>query len=537
MKPRPGAMPGDGVHRSPRAGDPASAQAFTGGRIVTMDSAAPAPEVVIVDRGRIAAVGGRDLLEAYPGATIRDLGGRMLVPGFIDAHNHLSIAALHPLWADLSDAGDIASLQQALAEQAAREPAAEWVRGANWNETTAGLVFDRRDLDALGLDRPIVVAHYTLHQCVVSSQALELLGIGRTTPDPAGGIIVRDGDGEPSGLLVERAWSEAHARSMAAYHDRDRWASLFADRARVLLREGITCVHDAACAPAAESVYRRMAAAGTLPISVLVMPHPAAMLMAPSAARLDGPCTGEGDEQLRIGPIKLFADGGIAPALDVSIGGQRSVFGLAFADLADQVERVAARGFGVAVHAIGNVGVAAALAAFARVERRRDRDYRFRVEHACLASGAQIADMAALGVVGVVQPGFLWHVGQAVEGVPYDDDIWLPFGDMARAGVRLAASSDDPCAFYEPVRTAAYGATRRTRSGGVLGPEQALGYEEWLRAYTIGAAYAGGQEHERGSLTPGKRADLVVLEGTLDPAAPPRVAETWVGGRRVYAAG
>ena len=104
---------------------------------------------------------------------------------------------------------------------------------------------------------------------------------------------------------------------------------------------------------------------------------------------------------------------------------------------------------------------------------------------------------------------------------------------MARAGLRLAGSSDDPCAFHEPLRTSAYGATRRTGSGGVLGAEQALGYEEWLRAYTAGAAYAGGQEDERGSITPGKRADLVVVEGDLDAEHPPRVVETWVAGERV----
>src|SRR5206468_30296 len=111
-------------------------------------------------------------------------------------------------------------------------------------------------------------------------------------------------------------------------------------------------------------------------------------------------------------------------------------------------------------------------------------------------------------------------------------EIWLPFGEMARAGVQLAGSSDDPCAFREPLRTSAYGATRRTGSGGVLGAEQALGYEEWLRAYTAGAAYAGGQEDERGSITPGKRADLVVVEGDLDAEHPPRVVQTWIGGER-----
>lgn len=223
--------------------------------------------------------------------------------------------------------------------------------------------------------------------------------------------------------------------------------------------------------------------------------------------------------------------------MDVSIGGVRSAFGMQFPALAEDVARVVSRGFRVAVHAIGNAGLAATLAAFARAARLRpDDDHRFRVEHATLASHRQLHDMAALGVVGVVQPRFIHHIGQAVEGVPFDDAIWMPFGDMARAGVRFGASSDDPCAFHEPLRTSACGATRRTASGGILGPEQAIEYEEWLRAYTAGAAYAGAQESERGTLTPGKRADLVVLEGALDAEQPPRVVQTWVEGALRYQA-
>jgi predicted amidohydrolase YtcJ len=514
-------------------------RAFIGGRILTMDPALGEPEVLVIDAGRVAAAGKRALLDAHPGIAVEDLRGRTLVPGFIDAHNHLSIAALHPIWADLSHVTTLEELHAALRAQAAREPTARWVRGVLWNEVTTGLLPDRQALDALGFDQPVIVVHYTLHQCVVSSHGLDALGIGRHTPDPPGGIIARDAGGAPSGLLIERAWSDAHAQSVAAYQDPERCADLFAARARVLLRDGITCVHDAACAPAAERVYQAMHKAGTLPIAVLVMPHAAGILAGLDGARLEGPVTGTGDEQLRVGPVKLFADGGIAPAMQITVGGHRGEpFGIAFPGLADDMRRATERGFRVAVHAIGNVGLANALDAIARAARvRRDADHRFRIEHACLASRPQIAEMAARGVIGVVQPGFVEHIGRAVEGVPFEDEIWMAFGEMARAGLVLAGSSDDPCSFHEPLRTSSHGATRRTGSGGILGPEQALPYEEWLRLYTAGAAYAGGQEHERGTLTPGKRADLVVLEGRLDPEHPPRVVQTWVGGEVVYRAG
>jgi len=228
---------------------------------------------------------------------------------------------------------------------------------------------------------------------------------------------------------------------------------------------------------------------------------------------------------------------GVLPALEGSVHGQHVSMGVVFEGLAEQATRAVTRGFGVAVHAIGNRGLTAALDAFEAAGRaRRDADHRFRVEHATLAGNEQVRRMASIGVIGVVQPGFLHHMGGAVEGFELDEATWMPFADLAHAGVPLAASSDSPCAFFEPVLTSARGATRRTSNGSVLGPEQSVPYDEWLYAYTAGAAYAGGQERERGRLGPGLRADLVVLDGALDGEAPPSVSETWVAGARAFPA-
>jgi len=508
--------------------------AFAGGRIVSMDAAVGEPEVLIVEGDRIVAAGARALLSRYPDASLQELDGRTLLPGFIDAHNHLSLAALQPLWADVARAADADEVRAALRASAAAEPEAGWVRAANW-EMHGPLPLTRHDLDALGCERPIVVAHFSLHQAVVCSRGLDLLGIGRETPDPPGGEIGRGADGLPSGLLVERAWGAAHAASMRAYRDPERWAELFQARARLLLRDGITAVHDAACGPEAERVYRAMARAGTLPLSVLVMPHAEAILSGVEPSRLDGPPTGEGDEWLRVGPAKLFADGGIAPAMDITMGGARIAYGMRFDDLAAEAARLAERGFGVAVHAMGNLGLAATVETFAAL-RRRGCGVPLRVEHATLAAPEHVRALADAGAFAVVQPGFVHHMGAAVEPMIPDVETWMPFRSLLDAGVPLAASSDDPCAFHEPLRTSACGATRRTASGGVLGVEQAVGYERWLRAYTEGAARAGGQERERGTLGVGKRADLVVLDGALAAEAPPRVVETWVAGGRVWSA-
>jgi len=196
--------------------------AFSGGHILTMDDRNMRADVLVVDGERIVALGEPELLRSYPDVDVVDLQGRTVGPGFIDAHSHLSIAALHPCWADVSDVAEIDDLGRRLTEHAAREPDTDWIRAAGWNELTTGVFPRRRDLDALDLDRPVVVAHYSLHQCVVSSRALDVLGVDRRTPDPVGGVIGRDASGEPDGLLVERAWSEAHARSMSAYENPDR---------------------------------------------------------------------------------------------------------------------------------------------------------------------------------------------------------------------------------------------------------------------------------------------------------------------------
>ena len=510
--------------------------AFVGGRILTM-AVGPDPEAVVIEGHRIVAVGDRSLLAAWPRAMIRDLGGRTLCPGFIDAHNHLSIAALHPRWRDVSRAASIEDLLEEVRFQAVAEPDAPWIRVCGWDEGPSGVRPTRRDLDRLGLERPILVAHYSLHQGVVCSHGLDALEFGRTTPDPEGGEIVRDPDGEATGLLMERAWGVAHGLSLQGYAAPDRWGELIVARAEQLLRQGITAVHDAACAPEAEAVYASLAAAGALPISVVAMPHAAALLHNDPGSRLDGPPTGEGDEQLRVGAVKLFADGGTSIALDVSIQGQSLRFGTTMDDLEQHLSAATARGFRVAVHAMGNVGVQRAIDAFgAAAATAPDDEHRFRIEHAGVASRAQARALAALGAIAVVQPGFVDHVGRQSGGVSFDEHAWLPFRDLAEAGVTLAASSDDPCAPFPPLWCAARGADRTTGDGQRFEAEQAVDFEAWLRAYTAGSAIAGGQEGERGALVAGLRADLVILEGALAPSPPPRVVETWVGGSPVFVA-
>jgi predicted amidohydrolase YtcJ len=372
---------------------------------------------------------------------------------------------------------------------------------------------------------------------VVCSRGLDKLGIGRDTPDPVGGEIERGADGEPTGLLIERAWSQAEALSLEGYTDPDRWGELVVARAHTLLRDGITAIHDAACPPEAEALYRDLIRAGRLPLSVLAMPHPTASLINDHRTRWgDGPKTGEGDERYRTGATKFFADGGTAIALDVQMNGHPLRMGITMDDLEECLVDATRQGFRVGVHAMGNRGVQLAIDAFAAARRAMpDEDHRFRLEHVGVASADQCKAMADLGAIGVVQPGFVDHVSDQSQGARFDHHHWLPFRTLLDAGVMLAGSSDDPCAPYAPIWCSARGATRTSIAGNIIEPDEAVDFDVWLRAYTSGAAYAGGQEHERGSIASGLRADLVVLDGELDPHDPPRVVETWVAGERVFA--
>jgi predicted amidohydrolase YtcJ len=510
---------------------------FTGATVLTMDESTPSAGVLAIADGKVLDVGPHGLEARYPEAQLVPLDGKTIVPGFIDAHAHLCIAALHPRWADLSAVHDLEGLRTALFEQATLEPDAEWIRGVGWTDLDGGFQPTRGDLDDLGLGRPVIVVHYSYHQCVVSSHGLDALDIAASTPDPSGGVIGRTPSGELNGLLVERAFSAAHERSMAPYRDPDRWADHVEAAARALLADGITGVHDAACPPSAELLYHELARANRLPISVLVMPHAEALLSPLDDSRLDGPPTGDGDARVRVGAVKLFADGGVLPAIHGTVHGHEISLGMVFDGLAEQVDRVVDRGFRVALHALGNEGLSATLDAFADSSRRHgDGDHRFRVEHATLLNPAQARRMAELGAVAVVQPGFVHHMGGAVDGFALDEATWMPFADLVHAGVPIAASSDAPCAFSEPLLTSARGVTRVTSKGNVIDPAQSVPYDTWLEAYTAGAAFAGGQEDERGRLAPGLEADLVVLDGPLDAEHPPQVRETWVAGRRVYTA-
>lgn len=497
----------------------------------TMDSQATAAQAIAIDGGVLLEVGPADIAAKYTTSEVVDAGGRLVLPGFIDAHRHLSLEALHPIWVDLSGATDAETIVERL-RRATEAPGSGWIRGCQWNSLEVRL--SRDDLDEVGTDRPILVACVSLHRGLVSTAGIDELGLAASTEDPAGGRFGRDASGMPNGLLREAAWGLAHAATMRSFGGPDRWGELIIERCRALLRDGITAVHDTTVPASAAAVYASLAAAGRLPISVLGFPHAEEILMGMDDDAWELGPTGEGSERYRTGPIKLFADGAPDLAIDARRHGQRVEAGILFPQLRETMRRAFERRFSVAVHAMGNLGLRNAIAAWQ--EAATPETPPPRIEHATLAGPNEVRDLKRIGATAVVQPSFVNVLGTTAAALDFDEETWLPFRDLDDAGVLMAASSDSPCSISGPLVESSFGVTRRTSDGFDVAPEQSLPFERWLEMYTAGSADAGGQTDERGRLRPGLRADLVILDGALSDPSTLRVAETWVSGERVYAA-
>lgn len=515
--------------------------AFTGGRVLTMDSEQKYAEAVVISGGRIAAVGDISILKSFPNAEIHDLNGRVLLPAFIDSHNHLSsFGCFFPAWANLIGLTKKEAIMGAVQKQARKELGKEWIVGFGWFDGRMGGVdLTKKDLDEVSSDRPVLLIQATFHQSVVNTRALELLGINQSTPDPRCGIILRESDGTPTGVLVESA--QVPAFKLVMETDTGTLADLIEARAKDLLQFGITAVHDPGVTPDAEVAYKKLHDEGRLPVSVLMMPHGETLLDNRLGNRLQGPVTGMGDEKLRVGPVKLFADGATAEtvAFSLKIGGQTINSGRYRDDFEEMLFAATEKGFRVCVHSFGNATTDAVLTAFENAALRAPAGFemRPRLEHVTLINELQIKRLAAMGGCACIQPQFLSRA-QNTKQVVLDDGKWYAYGDLVKGGVTVASSSDDPGGFMDardPIQGSVMGSTMSDVAGNVIFPDQVLPFEQWLWMYTAGGAYAGGQEKERGMLKKGMVADLVVLEGSLDPKDPPIVAETWAAGKCVYA--
>ena len=556
---------------------------LAGALVLTMDPQRPIAEAVGTRAGRIEAVGALGEVRAAMGesAAVNDLGGGALLPGFIDAHHHLAYAALDygGVSLRLAPGSRIEELLAAIRDGVAAKPPG-WVYLCGYEP---GDLRERRAPNADELEqccpgRPLFVQAASGHDGALNRAGLDAMGWSAGSPDPLNGVLLRDRRGRLTGVVSEGGafMAEAAFRDQLLDGGSEVWLAACEAHARDLLALGITRVGDAAVAPTVERLYRRAAEEDRLPITVHSMPVASTSLLLP---RFDGPATGEGPSRAPTGPAKLYVDGGHRCAVCLSAGQAAWVAGALLKNalgggglavlraasrsgrprlgrdlhlhagmrfwqrdaLSDAVQRGAQRGFQIALHAIGNEAIDLAITALERNQSQLgDAPGRPRLEHVLFAAPDQPRRIADTGAIAVVQPGFIANAGDEMLLTPLPPSIQtMPLRSLSEAGVELAGKSDYPVTQPDVLAAISAAVTRRTAAGATLGADQAVDVESMLRAYTLGSARALGCEHQAGSITPGKQADLVHLsEDPLahDPAklAGIQINATWVAGERAH---
>lgn len=524
---------------------------FVNGNLWTQDARWPVATAVATQGTRILAVGGDAGLRtlAGPRTEIVDLHGARVLPGLTDAHFHFQLWALARQQLNLTGAPALAAVQTALAAATQQTPPGQWIRGQGWNETDWPLarLLTRHDLDAAAPHHPVILWRSDLHLAAVNTAALRLAGISAATPNPPAGVIDREPDGQPSGVLRDHAIELVQAVLPAP--DTATVDAAMRSAIAAAHRLGLTGIHDFRIGDAAESrdalhTWQRLHAAGDLALRVWLMLDGTLL---DEVVQL-GLRSGFGDDLLRIGGLKYFADGSLgartAWMLEPYNDGGTGLPVVPMAQLADAIRRADAAGLTVGIHAIGDRALRELLDVFSKaLPAHRVATLPHRIEHVQHSTAPDLLRLGQLGLVASVQPVHL------ADDLPLVEEALGPRGQWSYAwrtllagGAVLALGSDCPVASPNPFWGIQAAATRQRRDGSPAGgwyPEQCLTVAEAVAGYTHGPAYASGQLHQQGSLTPGKLADLIVLDRDIFALPPQEIGATAVtmtvfGGQIVH---
>lgn len=525
-------------------------------RALTMNPQHPTANTIGVLGGRI--VGVDEEIANLPARQALDGDGAVVTPGFADSHNHMVWYGLSLAELDLSGCGSAEELYDLVATKAAELPADGWVIGSGYDDFVIGGHPDRAKLDRAGGGRPVWLKHRSAHMCVASSEILQQAGVlDGSARVPEGGVVERAADGSPTGLLAEQAQQLVDA--LVKPYPVEELAAAIGRAAKRYAAEGLTHVTEAGIgggwighSPAEAAAYQLARQRGELALRVELMPATEVLhRVGPDAFGLDlGLRSGFGDEFLRIGPMKIFTDGALssrtAAVTEPFHGhGGHGVLGDDPDVLRERIGTAHRGGWRIAAHAIGDRAIDLTLEAFEQAQRETPRpDARHRIEHSAMVRPDQLSRMAALGVIPVPQSRFLYEIGDTmIEAVGEEREPWLyRQKSFVDAGLVVPGSSDRPCvANGAPLLGMRSMVERTTKAGRVLSPDERVDATEALRAYTTHAAWAAGQERQRGSIAAGMFADFVLLDA--DPTTVPGsaigdidVRATFVGGRAVHGA-
>ena len=525
------------------SGEPPGQIYLHNARIWTGDPTLPWAHSMIVREGRIVAFD-----EKAGAETIIDAGGATVTPGFIDAHVHVFEAGLRLKQVQLRDCRSKEEFVRKIGNYAADSPRGDWILGGDWDHQMWGGELPRREwIDAMTSNHPVWVTRMDGHMGIANSPALRIANINLNTPDPAGGTIVRDAAGEPTGVLKDNAM-ELLTRSIPQPSEMQRGIA-FESATKYLLERGVTGIHHMGTLEDL-NVLNTLRKDGSLRLRV----YAAAPLSQWRETQEWIKANGRGDSWMKPGLLKGFVDGSLGshtaameePYTDAPK--DRGLMVNGEAELFEWVSGADKAGMQVAVHAIGDRANHTILDIYERVARENgERDRRFRVEHAQHLRGEDVNRFAALRVIASMQPYHAIDDGRwatRVIGAERSKTTYA-FRSLLDAKVRLAFGSDWFVAPPSPVDALYAAVTRRTlddQNPGGWVPEQRIQLEEAVRAHTAGAAYAGFQEGITGTLTPGNRADFVVFDRDIAkaPAAKlpeARVRYTVVEGSVMYSRG
>jgi len=528
------------------------------GKIATMNAAAPVAEAIAVRGDKITALGSDSDAARWigPGTQVIDLHGMLAIPGFIEGHGHFTGVGEFRMGLDLREARTWDDIVAQVARAAKQAKPGDWIVGRGWHQSkwdhapepnVEGFPL-HASLDKVAPSNPVLLTHASGHAAFVNAKAMQLAGITRDTANPSGGEILKDASGDPTGLLRERAQglaSNVYGQWQASHADLAKEISLATDEC---LSKGITSFEDAGSPLATVDVFRAMAARGDLRLRLWVMLRASNDTL---RLNLDKYRTlGMGNDHLTVRAVKRYMDGALGSRgawLLAPYADKPDSTGLNLEDPADirqAGELALAHGYQLCVHAIGDRANREVLNIYESIfhEHPEQKDLRWRIEHAQHLSAADIPRFGKLGVIAAMQavhctsdaPYVLLRLGshRAEEGAY----VWQK---LMKSGAVVANGTDAPVEDVSPLACYYAAVSRKLKDGSVFYPAQRMSREEALKSYTWNNAYAAFEEKVKGSLEPGKLADIAVLSKDIltipeDQILATDVVYTIVGGKVMF---
>ena len=515
--------------------------------IITVNPNQPSAQAIAISSDKIIVVGTNEsILKLATGFTKKiDISGKTILPGFIDSHSHPASSGRAHLRNVDCDLRSISAIKKAIYERTKNTPEGEWVEGFKYDDTKTSekRFINNKDLDEVSPHHPVIIRHRGGHTAYVNSMALTLGGIDRNTADPLGGHIERDAiSGELTGRLLESATS-AIENLIPNIFSRSEYQAGAKLISQMMSKSGITSVTDAGTDARSYQSYQDAHDAKELKTRIYCMMRGRGV----DEMMRTGKKTGDGDEWVRVGAMKLACDGSISERtarLSESYIGRPNDYGIIVNDeemLNEQAVKAHKKDWQIGIHANGDVGIDIVLNVYERLQKVYYRkDPRFRLEHCTVINDDLIRRIKALKAIPTPFSTYVyWHGEKMKEYGKERLERMFAVKSFLDAGINVTQTSDYPPGPFEPMMAIQSSVTRRDYNGNLWGPSQRITVEEAIKVGTIHGAYASFEEQIKGSLEAGKLADLVVLDQNplkVDPMSiiDIPIQRTMVGGKWSY---